>query len=509
ATHGGRLLRVQLAPVLGSGPSGAPSAPAESALAAAPSAPACTGFMLMLDDVTRAFDAAAERDRWLAEATGHSGAAVAVLTRMLAELAPPDGGGAAWRAARAQCEVLRAHTAALARHAAEGLATRWPLEDMLAADLLEAARHHLTRAQPVRLAVEPAPEGLWLRVDSYLVLQALASLAVRLADALPLRFIGLRLTAADDDSAHAWLDLFWDGLPMSTQTVMTWELEPVGTGTGAQYAMLTLRDVLDRHRATLAFGRDRRRHEAFLRFVLPLASPAEAPAAGPPAPAPTGGRPEFYDFDLFQTRPHQGTLDEQPLAALAYTVFDTETTGLNPSAGDQIIQIGATRIVNGRLLRQESWEQLIDPGRPISADNSAIHGISNDMVRGQPRIAEVLPAFHAFAQGTVLVAHNAAFDMKFLQLQERATGLVFDQPVLDTLLLATVALPQQPSHRLDALVQRFGIDMQGARHTALADALATAQVLLHLIPLLRAKGIETLGQARAAARQSYLARLRY
>ncbi|MDO5289196.1 MAG: exonuclease domain-containing protein [Pseudomonadota bacterium] len=513
ATHGARLLRVQLAPVLAA-PAGPAGAAAHSSADAAESTEsthgdaACTGFMLTLEDITRSFDTAAERDRWLAEATGHSGAAVAVLTRLVGELAPADGGGPAWQAVRAQCETLRAHTAALARHAADGLATRWPLEDMLAADLLAAAQHHLARAQPVRLAVEPAPEGLWLRVDSYLVLQALASLAERLSDALPLRFLGLRLAAADDGSAHAHLDLFWDGLPISTQTVMTWELEPVGAG--AQHAMLTLRDVLDRHRATLAFGRDRRRHEAFLRFVLPLAAPADAP---PPVPLPAAsgddGRPEFYDFDLFQTRPHQGALDDQPLAALIYTVFDTETTGLNPSLGDEVIQIGATRIVNGRLLRHESWEQLICPSRPISAANSAIHGITNEHVRGQPRMAEVLPAFHAFARGTVLVAHNAAFDMKFLQLQEAATGLVFDQPVLDTLLLATVALPQQASHRLDALVQRFGIALQGQRHTALADALATAQVLLCLIPLLQAQGIHTLGQARAAAQQSYLARLKY
>ncbi|MCB2024808.1 MAG: 3'-5' exonuclease, partial [Ottowia sp.] len=219
-------------------------------------------------------------------------------------------------------------------------------------------------------------------------------------------------------------------------------------------------------------------------------------------------RPEFYDFDLFHQPGQRGELDDHRLAELAYTVFDTETTGLNPSQGDQILQIGATRIVNGRLLRGESFEQLIDPGRDISAANTAVHGITNEMVRGQPRIAEVLPAFHAFAQGTVLVAHNAAFDMKFLQLQEQATGLVFDQPVLDTLLLAIVAQPQQASHRLEALTERFGIAVEG-RHTALADAKATAELLLRLIPLLEAQGIRTLGQARAAAQQTYLARLKY
>jgi DNA polymerase-3 subunit epsilon len=130
------------------------------------------------------------------------------------------------------------------------------------------------------------------------------------------------------------------------------------------------------------------------------------------------------------------------------------------------------------------------------------------MVAGKPTIAQVLPSFHLFAQDTVLVAHNAAFDMRFLQLKEKTTGVVFDQPVLDTLLLSAVVHPNQASHRLEAIAERFDVTVMG-RHTAMGDAMVTAEVFLKLIPLLAEKGIRTLGQAREAAQKTYYARLKY
>ena len=150
---------------------------------------------------------------------------------------------------------------------------------------------------------------------------------------------------------------------------------------------------------------------------------------------------------------------------------------------------------------------MIDMGGTPAA-GIPIHGIRPEMVAGQPRITEVLPAFHAFAQDTVLVAHNAAFDMRFLQLKEAATGLRFEQPVLDTLLLSALVHPNQESHRLEAIAERFNITVIG-RHTALGDAIVTAEVFLRLIPLLAEKGIHTLGEAREAAQQTYYARLKY
>jgi DNA polymerase-3 subunit epsilon len=98
--------------------------------------------------------------------------------------------------------------------------------------------------------------------------------------------------------------------------------------------------------------------------------------------------------------------------------------------------------------------------------------------------------------------------MRFLQLKEATTGLRFDQPVLDTLLLSAVVHPAQESHRLEAIAERLGVVVQG-RHTALGDAIVTAEVFLKLIPLLADQGILTLGQAREAAQRTFYARVKY
>jgi len=165
------------------------------------------------------------------------------------------------------------------------------------------------------------------------------------------------------------------------------------------------------------------------------------------------------------------------------------------------------RIVNHRLLRYDTYEQLIDPKRPIDPRSQTIHGISNEMLRGQPTIDEALPQFHEYCADAVLVGHNAAFDMRFLQLKEEQTGVRFTQPVLDTLLLSEVLHPNQESHALEAIAERLGVKVL-ARHTAMGDALVTGEVFLRMIPLLAAQGICTLGDARTATEKIY-AKVKY
>jgi DNA polymerase-3 subunit epsilon len=263
-----------------------------------------------------------------------------------------------------------------------------------------------------------------------------------------------------------------------------------------------LKDVLERHGGESWHERGAD-GESLLRLLLPLGEPATHTAR---RRLPQDSRPEYYDFDLFQRAAHP--FDEQPLAELPYTVFDTETTGLEPSAGDEIISLGAVRIVNGRLLKSEVFEQLVNPRRPLNRESARVHGIDAGVLVSQPTLAEVLPAFYRFCEETVLVAHNAAFDMRFLELKEAATGIRFTQPVLDTLLLSAVVHPSLEDHRLEAIAERLGVRVIG-RHTALGDALLTGEILLKLIPLLADSGIATLKQARAASQRTYHARLRY
>ncbi len=499
-TQSGQLLRVQMTPV--KAPDAAEGAP-------------LNGFVLMLDNITRDLAEDTARDRLLYGLTeGHRGS-LGTLQAAAELLEEPDldattrerfGG------------VIRDEIAAMSRRLNEAAAlglrtlkTRWPLEDMLGADFVAAAARRIESRHGARVIASEVDAQLWLKVDSYTLIQALLHLSGRLADEYGIRRVQLRLALAPAvvgvagvAGEKAQLDLVWAVQAMSTETVTAWESEPIQSG--EDRSPLTVRDVLERHGGTLWFERARVRQEAFFRLLLPLATAAEPMEAA--AVTPLGSRPEFYDFDLFAHHGAGHALADRPLGEITYTVFDTETTGLQPSEGDEIIQIGATRIVAGKLRRQECFEQLVDPQRPLSAAGMAIHGIAPAQLRGQALIGAVLPAFHAFAQDTVLVAHNAAFDMRFLQLKEAATGVVFEQPVLDTLLLSAVVHPQQDSHRLEAIAKRLGVTVLG-RHTALGDAMVTAEIFVKLLPLLQALGIHTLGQALEASKQTYLARVSY
>lgn len=206
--------------------------------------------------------------------------------------------------------------------------------------------------------------------------------------------------------------------------------------------------------------------------------------------SPDAARPLVYDFDLLE-RDSSGVGSDALLTELTFTVFDTETTGLLPHK-DDIVQIGAVRVVNGRIVNGETVDQLVNPGRPIPPASTKVHHVSDAMVADAPDISVAGAQFHRFASGSVIVAHNAPFDMAFLHRDAAKMGVAWKHPILDTVLLSAVLFGASQVHTLDALCDRLDVTIPPElRHTALGDAQATAEVLVRMLPMLRARGLTT------------------
>ncbi len=185
------------------------------------------------------------------------------------------------------------------------------------------------------------------------------------------------------------------------------------------------------------------------------------------------------------------SLLDAPLESAEYVVLDLETTGTSPTAS-RIVEIGAVRLHGFRQLAR--FERLVDPRRPIPAEITNITGITDAEVRGRPGIARSLEEFLHFAAGAVLVAHNARFDIGFLDAElSRRRGGRIAAPVIDTVALARRLLAGRlPRMNLGALAERFDTDVRPC-HRALPDAQATAEVLMRLLGLAQEAGAATVG----------------
>lgn len=169
------------------------------------------------------------------------------------------------------------------------------------------------------------------------------------------------------------------------------------------------------------------------------------------------------------------------MALPSLTVFDLETTGLDPRKGHRIVEIAGVRIEGGKIT-ECTFESLVNPERPIPPEARQVNGISDQDVNAAPTIMTVLPEFLAFAQGSILVAHNAAFDMGFLEHEkEFCWGYVELPECLCTMKLSQSLYPQAFRHSLDILTERFGMSLPEGRHRALPDVLHTAQILLKMV----------------------------
>jgi DNA polymerase-3 subunit epsilon len=394
-----------------------------------------------------------------------------------------------------------------------------PLVRMLGKDLLETIKKRAEDSFGIAVKIVYSADPNWIKVDAYSIVLAILFVLNRLR----------RETRADEftcklerEGKFANLDLIWQGKPLKIQTLREWETEAVMVG--KEGIPSTLREVIAQHGAKMwpAILRqtagdnspgiwprsyEMSQDKSGLRLFLPDVEMPEPDTLRKIMVVPES-RPAFYDFDLFSQAGQTPELDNRPLTELTCTVFDTEATGLFPQVGDEIISIGAVRIVNGRLLREEQFDQLVNPQRSYWQQSIPIHGIRPEMLEDQPTIDKVLPLFYRFVEDSILVAHNAAFDMNLLQMKEAVSGVKFINPVLDTLLLSAVVHPAQKYHTLEAIAERLGVSVVG-RHTALGDALATGEIFLKLIPLLAQMGIHTLGAARLASQKTYYARFKY
>jgi DNA polymerase-3 subunit epsilon len=160
-------------------------------------------------------------------------------------------------------------------------------------------------------------------------------------------------------------------------------------------------------------------------------------------------------------------------------VLDFETSGLSPARGDRAIEIGAVRIEGGRI--RDRFQQLINPGFRISGFIESYTGISNAMLRAAPPADEVMAAFADFIAGHPLVAHNAAFDRRFLDAELAPLGRRDHGEFACSMLVARRLFPAAPNHRLGSLVAYRGLDHDGVFHRALADAEMTARLWLDLL----------------------------
>ena len=190
----------------------------------------------------------------------------------------------------------------------------------------------------------------------------------------------------------------------------------------------------------------------------------------------------------------RSNLDSLPLSTTDFVVMDVEATGakLLPC---RIIEIGAYRVSDGNIVAE--FETLLNPGTPIPPFIAALTGISDEMVSGAPVFADIADDWLDFVGDSVLVAHNAPFDLRVLdqEIGRAFPGQRMRNTSLCTITLARHLIPDLGRYRLDSVAGHFGIEIN-PRHRAASDALATAKILIRLLDTLDEFGVADIGSAR-------------
>lgn len=194
------------------------------------------------------------------------------------------------------------------------------------------------------------------------------------------------------------------------------------------------------------------------------------------------------------------TTSATPLVSLTAIVLDSETTTLDVRKA-RIVELGAVSLRHGQLSENLRFHELIDPGEPVPAASSMVHGIKDEMLKGKPGFREVMGRFSSFVGKQVVLGYSVGFDLAVLKHEHERAGMPWRPPrAMDVKHLVEIIAPPLPNHTLETVAVWLDIEIRD-RHTAIGDAVLTAEIFLRLLPELRAKGIRTLAEAEAACRR--------
>lgn len=163
-----------------------------------------------------------------------------------------------------------------------------------------------------------------------------------------------------------------------------------------------------------------------------------------------------------------------------FSVFDTETTGLDPKEGSRVLEIGISKIdIEGNEVAK--FDSLINPGDSVDIGPTEIHGVTREMLNGAPTFQEILGDVASIFKDSILVAHNAPFDTKFLINEFYKSRVNWPKPIIvDTLAPSRFLLPGLSNHKLGTIAENFNIAFTGPAHSAYADAYVTGKVFVEL-----------------------------
>jgi DNA polymerase-3 subunit epsilon len=453
-----------------------------------------TGYVLVISDLARQM--AIEQKiqnllHWFIRASRDSAAGMCTAIDRL--MSAPDASGTEMERQKSLiCENMQL----LSTELEEGLSSlplafksQWPMQSVAVQEVFQIVRKEALEQIGMRIHLTGSIQHLRLRLELFSFMQALLFLLHLLRDEHAVEDVTC-VAEVRSDLVH--IDWLWRGEPVRAVVLEAWKQKTLGRR--EEGGLIDVQGVLDRHEAVIASERGYGGN-SFLRFSMPqtVAQRSRENQARDALRAPE------YDFSLLTAAPSE-TLGQIRLEAASYTVFDLETTGLDPRGGDEVVSISAVRIVNNRIIAGEVFDQLINPQRSVPAAATRIHGLTDEMLRGRPGLDEVLPLFYKFCEGTILVAHAADFDLAFLQKHEHSSGIRLSNPVLDTFKLSLLVHPSHKDHSLEALAGRLNVAITN-RHSSLGDARAAAEILLHLLPLLKQQGLHTIQQVSALFRR--------